>query len=650
MDKDILAEAKEVFEEAVECEGDNRARMLEDVRFVHLNEQWPELTKVSREAEHRPCLTINKLSAFLRQVVNDARMNRPQIDVTPVDSQADPETAEILSGLVRHIERNSSADVAYDTAVEWAVSGGLGYFAIGTEYADETSFNQEIRINRVVSPFSIYGDPNGEAADSSDWRTAFQIITGEPSRLEKQYGVKAIANWGPGTVGDVSDDDDARLARYWKIDEKAHTLVMLSNGGAINEDELTDELRALAAAEGIYPVEGRTRRVLVPRVKMYILSDAEVLESVDWPGKYIPIVPVYGSEIWIDGERVLKSMIHDAKDAQRMFNYWRTQATELVALAPKAPFVGPKNAFVTDATKWASANTENHPYLRYDGDVPPQRQPFAGVPAGALQEALNSSDDIKAITGMFDASLGARSNETSGRAIQMRQREGDVGTFHFIDNLTRAIRHAGRILVDLIPKIYDTPRVVRILGKDGEAEQVQINSPTPQLDDNGQPMVDEQGQAIERIYDTTTGTYDVSVQAGPSFTTQRQEAAAQMTEMIRAFPAAAPVIGDLIAKNLDWPGADEMAKRLEKLAQGPQADPAEAQAAQAEAAANAQIAQADQAMKAMDLEMKRADVRIKELEVEAKKIDAQARVATAQIGARSQFMQAVSPPAQLPTT
>jgi hypothetical protein len=237
-----------------------------------------------------------------------------------------------------------------------------------------------------------------------------------------------------------------------------------------------------------------------------------------------------------------------------MYNYWRTASTELVALAPKTPFIGRRGAFDTDAAKWASANTQSHAFIEYDGPEAPQRQPYAGVPAGALQEALNASDDMKAIMGMYDASLGARSNETSGKAIMARQREGDVSTFHYIDNLSRAIRHAGRMRIDLIPKVYSAPRMVRILGPSGEAEMAAINQPL--------------AGSLEKVFDLGVGRYDLTVSAGPSYTSRREEAASQMIELIRAYPPAAPLIGDLLAKNLDWPGADEVAKRLASLVPG----------------------------------------------------------------------------------
>ena len=244
-----------------------------------------------------------------------------------------------------------------------------------------------------------------------------------------------------------------------------------------------------------------------------------------------------------------------------MFNYWRTTSTELVAMAPKTPFIGRKGAFETDINKWATANTQSHAFIEYDGPEAPQRQPFAGVPAGALQEALNASDDIKTVLGMYDASLGARSNETSGKAIIARQMESDNATFHFIDNLSRGIRHAGRILIDLIPQVYSVPRVLRIIGQDGEPDMRPVNQEIRTEERN--PLTGEI-EEIVKIYDLTSGRYDLTVSAGPSFASMRQEAASQMIELIRAYPDAAPIIGDLLVKNLDWPGADEIAERMQK--------------------------------------------------------------------------------------
>jgi hypothetical protein len=592
-DDEIIRDAREAFDRAADFEAENRREALDDLRFARLGEQWPEKVRRERELDGRPCLTINRLPAFIRQVVNDARQNKPGMIVHPVDDAADPATAEVLNGLIRHIEQSSDAEVAYDTALDFAVTGGFGYFRINTRYASDDTFDQDLVVERVANPFSIYGDPDAAAADSSDWNTAFVVDTMPKAAFEARWKGADAVDWAADAYASLAnpwlDGEQVMVAEHWRREPVSRQIVVLSDGQVV-EVATYQKQKAMFDALGV-SVVGRPRSVASHKVTQRILTGAEVLETVEWAGRYIPIVPVYGEEIHIDGRRRLRSLVRDAKDPQRMFNYWRTTSTELVALAPKTPFIGRRGAFETDSAKWATANTQTHAYIEYDGPEAPQRQPFAGPPAGAMQEALNASDDMKAIMGLYDASLGARSNETSGKAILMRQREGDVSTFHYIDNLNRALRHGGRVLLDLIPQVYSTSRVIRVLGQDGKAGSVAIGSgaAAPALAGPAAQL-----QASEKIYDLTVGKYDVTVQAGPSFTSRREEAANQMIELIRAYPAAAPVIGDLLAKNLDWPGADEVAERLAALLP-PQAKAGDAQA---QAAQTAQLAQALAAAKA----------------------------------------------------
>lgn len=569
-DSDILKDAREQFKEADEAWNDNRIAYLEDLKFARLAEQWPAEVKDKRDQEQRPCLTINKLPAFIRQVVNDARQNKPAIKVHPVDDSADPQTAEIMNGLIRSIEYSSNADIAYDVALEAAVTGGFGYFRIKTDYAHDDTFDLDILIDPIANPLTVFGDPRSKAFDSSDWNVAFVTELIRKGEFERKYkGAKKVAWDGDGY--DQLDEqwmsgEDVRLAEYWTREEVASKIVKLSTGEILPADHyMREDVRALFDAMGAQVVGERP--VMSWKVIQRILTGAEVLETNDWPGHYIPIIPVYGDEVNVEGVRHFRSLVRDAKDPQRMFNYWRTASTEQVALASRVPWVGRKGAFNSDP-RWLTANSASHPYLEYDGGEMPQRQPFPGVPPGALQEALNASDDMKAIIGIYDASLGARSNETSGRAIMARQREGDVSTFHFIDNLSRAIKHAGRVLIDLIPAVYTGPRMVRIIGKEGgDPETVPVNRPVKQVGEGRFMPATEQEDADPgiptTIFDLSAGRYDLTVNVGPSFTTKRQEAAEQMTELIRAFPQAAPLIGDLLAKNLDWPDADEIAKRLQ---------------------------------------------------------------------------------------
>ena len=462
---------------------------------------------------------------------------------------------------------------------------GWGYIRVSIDYAHDDTFDRDLRIDRVANPFSVYGDPHSTAADSADWNCAFVTEMMTKDAFEAKYGDAAKVGWDD--YADLEQpwmqDGEVLIAEYWKREEVPKKLLRLASGEILSEDVYAAQ-RDLYEALGIPVVATRDSRGF--RVTQRIMTGAEVLEENKWAGKYIPIISVYGDDIHVKNKRHLRSLIRDAKDAQRMFNYWRTTSTELVALSPKAPFIGPKGAFDSDPN-WETANSENHPFLEFDGQMMPQRQPFAGIPAGALQEALNASDDMKAIMGIYDPSLGARSNETSGRAILARQRESDTGTFHFVDNLSRAIRHTGRVLLDLIPLVYNEARIIRVLGPKGEAQPVPVNQPAqivagPDGQERAQPMAPPPGVDVEPPFNLTTGKYDVAVEAGPSFTTRREETVAALTEMIRAYPPAAMAVGDLLVQAMDFPDSDEVAQRLKQAAAQAQGgdkgvDPAEVQ-------------------------------------------------------------------------
>lgn len=564
-EKDKLAEELEEFEEAFDAESENRTTALEDLKFARLGEQWPDQIRKQRELDGRPILTINKLPAFIRQVVNDSRQNRPQIKVKPVDDKADVDTARIYEGLIRNIERTSKADVAYDTAVDYAVSCGFGFIRVSIDYEYDDTFDKCIKIERVANPFSVYGDPHSTSMDGSDWNRAWITDLKSEEEFEAKYKGAQKVDWEDLGYSNLKapwrDNDDILVCESWTREETQREILKLSSGDIVGATEY-EAGKDIFMMAGIVPVTSRMAKAY--KIRQRIMTGAEILEENEWQGQYLPIIPVYGEELNVEGKRYFRSLINQAKDAQRMFNYWRTTATELVALAPRVPFIGEEGAFDADPN-WSSANTQSLPFLQYaKGSQMPSRQPLdGGSAAGSMQEALAASDDIKSITGMYDASLGQRSNETSGRAIMARQREGDVNTFHFIDNLSRSIRHVGCVLVDLIPKVYSGERIVRIIGQDGSEEVAKIGEQPEQGE-----MPEEQGgfpEGVEHIYDLSVGRYDVAVDTGPSYTTKREESAQQMTEFIRSYPAAAPLIGDLLVKGLDWPQADEIAERLKAM-------------------------------------------------------------------------------------
>ena len=571
MSRDILREARERLAESEADSAEIRESALHDIRFARLGKQWPDDIEQQRRREGRPCLVVNRLPTFIRQVVNDARQNKPAITVLAVDGNADYDTAQVIGGLIRAIERHSQASIAYDTAVEHAVTCGMGFFRITSDYAGPDSFDQELRIERVANPLSIYWDTSSTAFDASDWEYAFVVSTLAKSAFRARYPKAAVVDFDTDEAAATSEDMSAtrvRIAEYWERVEKRRRMVRLTDGRVMSAEELdapyaldlgiTVPLRDALAVQGIAVQAEReaTYHTVIRRV----LSGADVLEEAEWPGSTIPIVPVWGEEVMHGGKRYFRSLVRDAIGPQQMLNFWRSAETELVALAPRAPWLVPLGAIPPhEADKWKTANTRSHAYLEYDAGAGPmpQRIPFAGVPAGALQAALTAADDIKSVTGIYDASLGARGNETTGRAILARQRQSDQSTFHFLDNLARAIEYAGRCLIEVIPTFYGPRQAIRILGEDEMPRVVRVTQ-----EQGAMPTADD---PEGRIYNLSAGKYDVAVRVGPSYATQREQSAQAMMELIRVYPPAAPVLGDLLVKAMDWPGADEAARRIQML-------------------------------------------------------------------------------------
>jgi hypothetical protein len=637
---EALNAARDKYKRAREWWADNHDEAKADLRFARLGEQWPESIRKQREdVERRPCLTFNKMPSFIRQVVNDARQNKPAIKVHPQDSDADPKVAEVIAGLIRNIETTSDADIAYDTAIEHAVGQGFGFWRINTAYTCDDAFDQDIVIERISNPFTVYGDPASTSADSSDWNCAFIVSTLTQDEFEKEYPDAEKVDWEHDfkDLEGWRDGDSVVVAEYWTR-EKVKGAVVALNDGSVHKLEEYEEKAEEFAAMGLEPM-GEPRETETYKVTQRIMTGAEILKTVEWAGKYIPIVAVYGDEVNDeDGKRHFRSLIRDAKSAQQMFNYWRTTTTELIALAPKAPWVGEERSFSIDPN-WDIANQTSLSKLMVpDGAQIPQRQPFSGVPAGALQEALNANDDMKAIIGIYDASLGARSNETSGVAINARQREGDVSTFHFIDNLSRAIRHGGRILLDLIPKVYSTERIVRILGEDlspASVQSVQIAPTGQSVTEQPDPM----SGVVSAVYDLTAGKYDLTVSAGPSFTTRREEVRLTMMEAAQSGgEVVASVLIPHIAKLMDIPDADkigeELAAKLNPQQQGipPELQQQIQQGQQQlqQLSAENQALKADQQGKAEDRQLKMYELQVKSEEVKVKAMEAQAKLIAAQ--------------------
>jgi hypothetical protein len=564
---EFMAQARKRFSRAASMESMNRKEALDDIEFKRGN-QWPADIRAERTISKRPCLTINKMKTFVHQITNDQRQNRPAINISPVGDKADPNTAKMLKGLIRQIERQSNADMAYDTGFESAVSMGWGYWRILTEYEDDDTFDQCIRIGRIRNPFRVYLDPDHESPDGSDAKWCFlsDMITRE--QYKEDYPNHPLVEWQDGGLGDEYSDwctqSHVRIAEYFYFKTKARKLVHLENGHVGYEDELAEEIKLAIKERPQFVV--KSREVQEKQVMWDTINAHDVLQSNEWAGKWIPVVKVIGDETDIEGKVHLAGMIRDAKDPQRMKNYWATAKTELVALAPKAPWIMEEGQVEGHEQRWQQSNVKSYPYLLYKGTnvagkpaPAPQRQPFAGPPTGVIEAEQSAEQDMMATTGIrFDATKSERTQDESGKALRELRKNADLASFHYIDNLARSLRHTGRILIDLIPKIYDTPRVLTILREDDSEETVKIE---PQLGVSHQTKPGSQGK-VEQLYNPKLGDYDVAVTIGPSYATKRMEAADSMMQFMKTVPQSAPIIGDLIAKNMDWPGAEEISERL----------------------------------------------------------------------------------------
>lgn len=661
-DKDLLAAARDRMTLAISAWSETREDEIDDLRFYAGSPdnhwQWPADVLATRGSVQgqsinaRPTLTINKLPQHVRQVTNDQRQNRPSGKVIPADDKGDVEVAEIFDGIVRHIEYISDADVAYDTACENQVAYGEGYIRILTEYTDPTSFDQDIKIGRVRNSFSVYMDPMIQDPCGSDAQWCFVTEDIPKDEYERQFpNAQPISSLQDQGVGDQSvsqwvNDETVRVADYYYIEHTKKTLnLYYGNVSALSGSPEDKQMVAL----GMKPV--RSREVDVKQVKYCKINGFEVLERNDWAGSHIPVVRVIGNEFEVDGRLYLSGIVRNAKDAQRMYNYWTSQEAEMLALAPKAPFIGYGGQFEGYENQWKTANTTNWPYLEVNPDVTdgqggtlplPQRSQPPMAQNGLIQAKMGASDDIKGATGQYDSSLGATSNERSGKAILARERQADTGTYHYVDNLARAVRCVTRQLVDLIPKIYDTERIARIIGEDGTSDMARVNPDQPEP---VKKIVNEQGIVIQKVYNLGVGKYDVCVTTGPSYMTKRQESLNAMTELLQGNPELWAVAGDLFIKNMDWPGAQEMAKRFAKTIDpkllGDEDESPEMQAAKQQMQAMGQeMEQMHQMLQNVQKSFENRDLEIRELESKIKAFDAETkRISAVQAGMTPDQMQ-----------
>lgn len=593
-DKAILKLARDRLKERISEEATLRELMLDDLKFATLD-QWPPDIRAAREADGDPCLTIDQINQYITQVSNDMRKNRPSMKARPVDDKADVETAKIFAGLFRHIEDASNAQVAYATSGNSAVTIGLGYFRIVTDYVEGSYDQQDIFIRRVPDTFSVYLGPH-VMPDGSDAEYGFVAAPMSKNEFKRRWPkakFDASAFEGLGEEPVWATEETVTVAEYFYKHYEDTELLFLSDGTSVYADKYD-------GAEANIKARRPAQRA---SVKWCFLSGAEILGKRDWLGKYIPIIEEVGKEQLVEGKRMLWGLVRPAKDALRNFNYWSSALTAKMALAPLAPFVGAVGQFETQSAQWDQANRKKFSRLEYDPkDVngqllpPPRRQEPTEMEAAVVGILAMMQNNVKSSLGMYKAALGESESQQSGRAILALQKESDAGTMHFGENQAISITHAGRIIIDLAPKVYDTRRVLRILGEDGTAQSVQID---PKQQTSRREIKDAAGN-VKRIYNLGVGTYDVTVTVGPGYSTQRQETATALTELANSAkdPAHAAVLGYLAVKNSDFAGSEETV-RMMKLLLPPQLQTPEGNQPEIPPAARAKLAEAEAHMHAM---------------------------------------------------
>jgi hypothetical protein len=542
-------------DKAAEADWQNRVDMLDDLRFVSNENNWGQWDPVvyrERVDQGRPVVTINLMPQFIRQVTNDARKNRPAIKVRPVDDDADPETADILEGIVRHIEDQSeAASKAYIPAIDNAAKCSIGHWRITADYCDDESWDQDLFIKGIPNALGVLWDPAAKDPTRMDADYVFVMEDFSKDQFEEKYPKAAMADFDIGNNGYLEwrTKDIVRVAEYWCKEPYERILAKTEDG------QILDITKVPSEAIKFLPPH-KTKKVKSHKIVQYVVSGSEILEGPnEWKGKYLPVVPIIGEETFVGENRIRSSLVRHAKDPARLYNLWRSNQMEVIGLQPKAPFIATFKQIEKYRELWLQANKRNLPYLPYDPDPlapgPPKREQPPVASQAMAEEIAVASNELRATTGIYDAQLGQHSSEAvSGKAIGKLQQQSDLATLHFGDNLQLSIRHCGRILIDLIPYYYDTERTVRLLNEDGTDKFEKING-----------LIMTQGGS-EPVHDLSVGTYDVTVTAGPSYATKRMESVDVLTQLIQTMPDAAMFMMDILVKNMDIPGGEELAKRF----------------------------------------------------------------------------------------
>jgi hypothetical protein len=593
-DEDLIREARERWNRAAEAEEAQRARIVLAKQF-RVGKQWPDAIRIAREGggsiqgqsaqPPRPCLVVDRLSQPVRQVSNTIKNASFGFDVLPSGGGSDSDTADIFKGYLRWMLNRSRGESPVEWAADQAIEGGIGWFRLRTDYINETwdgpltpeALWQALFMERITNNLTVYCDPSAVRPTRSDMQWA--LVTEDLSREEHQRkwpdaDIRDLETFT--STGDTSawkswvSAENVRVAEYYRIVYTKRHLYQLTDG-TVTETKPDDKQDIVAE-----------RVMQVPSVKCDIINAVQSLQSFEWAGSRIPLIPILGEELNVDGKVHLRGVIEEGMDAQRMVNYTYSGAVEIFALAPKnAPMVVGASVANYKAI-WQTRNTINHAYLPYDAwdqdgkEYPPPVLDTTEPPIQAAVELMRVSEDaIKATTSTGDASLGnTNPNERSGRALQALQAQSDLANSNYPDNVKRALIYAGELAVEIIPKITQKGQIIHILGMDDEPEQVMIGQPYQEHPQTGVPQASPpevtpelaaMSNGLHKFYDLNNGRYAVTVSVGKATATKREEGAAALGELIPHLPPPmAAVLTPEYIEQLSMPNAHKMAEIARK--------------------------------------------------------------------------------------
>ena len=543
----FLLEMRTRHNDGRSADNHNELAGRDDAKFV-IGEQWDPVVERKRRAALKPVMTVNRLIAFIAQVVNNRLMNETEIRVLP-DKAGTKEIAQLREGLIRSIYKNSNADLARDEALKYQVIGGQGAFCLAIDYASDDVFEQQISIKHIADPYAIVLDPLHTEPTGGDANWGFVEDDIPRVLFEKRWPWAAVVSFSDDFDSLVRNawitEDTVRIVAYWQMVTEGFKYLALYQDGTVHDVTDKEEWEYVNVTARKKDGSLYVRKVPNRFARMYLCSGLDILEGpFDYPISSIPIYKVPGWEVR-DGTRLYRwGLTRFLKDPQRLHNYWRSVLAEQLVAAPRNKWLATQESVKGHEKQWRASPNSDDPFLYYnDGETAPVHIPPPGIDAALLNEAGMATQDIRDISNIHEASLGMQSNEVSGKAIQARQMVSDVGTFIYHDRLRLADERCAKNINELIPYIYDTQRMVTIIGDDNKAMMKLINDPT---DPNS---------------DICAGKYSVTVTVGPATVTKRALAVEQMTAFMNAIGPAAEKYLDLFAEAQDFPNAQKFANR-----------------------------------------------------------------------------------------